>query len=180
MSIVLVGSTSGSVTLQEPAIAGSTVLTLPAVSGTVLTTASPKAGNVLQVVQAITQTSTSTSSTSYVTTSVSGSITPATTSNKILVQVFLGTSYASSGGVTGTVTIYRNASTDLAATSQGFALSSSVGNLPVAFAYLDSPSSTSSTTYTVYMKTNSGTFYVGGTNGGVAVSNSITLTEIAG
>jgi|LakMenEpi03Aug12_release.lakeMendotaPanAssembly.Ray.scaffolds.fasta_scaffold872920_2 hypothetical protein len=40
MSIVLVGSTSGSVTLQEPAIAGSTVLTLPATSGTVLTSAS--------------------------------------------------------------------------------------------------------------------------------------------
>ena len=35
MSIVLVGSTSGSVTLQEPAVAGTTVLTLPAVSGTV-------------------------------------------------------------------------------------------------------------------------------------------------
>jgi uncharacterized protein (AIM24 family) len=37
MSIVLVGSTSGSVTLQEPAVAGTTVLTLPAVSGTVIT-----------------------------------------------------------------------------------------------------------------------------------------------
>jgi hypothetical protein len=37
MSIVLQGSTSGSVTLQEPAVAGTTVLTLPAVSGTVIT-----------------------------------------------------------------------------------------------------------------------------------------------
>jgi hypothetical protein len=37
MSIVLVGSTSGSVTLQEPAIAGTTVLDLPATSGTVIT-----------------------------------------------------------------------------------------------------------------------------------------------
>jgi hypothetical protein len=35
MSLVLSGSTSGSVTLQEPAIAGTTVLDLPAVSGTV-------------------------------------------------------------------------------------------------------------------------------------------------
>ncbi len=52
MSIVLVGSTSGSITLQEPAVAGTTVLTLPAVSGTVLTTTSPKAGNVIQVVNA--------------------------------------------------------------------------------------------------------------------------------
>ena len=40
MSVVLFGSTSGSVTLQEPAVAGTTVLNLPAVTGTVLTTGS--------------------------------------------------------------------------------------------------------------------------------------------
>jgi di/tripeptidase len=33
MSIVLIGSTSGSVTLQEPAVAGTTVITLPATTG---------------------------------------------------------------------------------------------------------------------------------------------------
>lgn len=38
-SIVISGNTSGSVTLDAPAIAGSTVLTLPATSGTVVTTA---------------------------------------------------------------------------------------------------------------------------------------------
>ena len=37
-SIVVAGDTSGSVTLQAPAVAGSSVLTLPAVSGTVLST----------------------------------------------------------------------------------------------------------------------------------------------
>jgi hypothetical protein len=36
MSIVLLGSTSGSVTLQEPAVAGTTVFTLPAASGNVM------------------------------------------------------------------------------------------------------------------------------------------------
>lgn len=41
MSIVLVGSTSGSCTLQEQAVAGNTVLTLPTTSGTILTTATP-------------------------------------------------------------------------------------------------------------------------------------------
>jgi len=35
MSIVLMGSTSGSVTLQEPAVAGTTIIDLPATSGTV-------------------------------------------------------------------------------------------------------------------------------------------------
>jgi hypothetical protein len=44
MSIVLVGSSSGSITLQEPAVAGTTVLNLPATSGTVLTTGSTFAG----------------------------------------------------------------------------------------------------------------------------------------
>ena len=41
MSIVLVGSTSGSCTLQEQAVAGTTVLTLPTTSGTIAITASP-------------------------------------------------------------------------------------------------------------------------------------------
>lgn len=36
MSIVLQGSTSGSITLQEPAVAGSNTLNLPAVTGTVV------------------------------------------------------------------------------------------------------------------------------------------------
>ena len=47
MSLILQGSTSGSITLQEPAVAGSTVLDLPATSGTVALTsqllASPSA-----------------------------------------------------------------------------------------------------------------------------------------
>lgn len=46
MSIVLIGSTSGSVTLQEPAVAGSTVLDLPATSGTLMITANQKVINV--------------------------------------------------------------------------------------------------------------------------------------
>jgi len=36
MSIVLQGSTSGSVTLQEPAVAGTTTISLPATTGTVV------------------------------------------------------------------------------------------------------------------------------------------------
>jgi hypothetical protein len=39
-SVVIAGDTSGTVTLQAPAVSGTTVLTLPATSGTVLTTAS--------------------------------------------------------------------------------------------------------------------------------------------
>jgi hypothetical protein len=38
MSIVMLGATSGSVTLQEPAVAGTTVIDLPATSGTMVVT----------------------------------------------------------------------------------------------------------------------------------------------
>ncbi len=92
MSIVLVGSTSGSVTLQEPAVAGTTVLDLPAVSGTILTTTSPKAGNIIQVVH-VTKTNTF-SGTSVLdnggyfidVTGMSASITPSSTASKILIM----------------------------------------------------------------------------------------------
>lgn len=43
-SVVIAGNTSGSVTLDAPAVAGTTTLTLPTTSGTVLTTASTFAG----------------------------------------------------------------------------------------------------------------------------------------
>jgi hypothetical protein len=44
-SVVISGDTSGTVTLQAPAIAGTTVLTLPATSGTIITTASGTASS---------------------------------------------------------------------------------------------------------------------------------------
>ena len=44
-SVVISGDTSGSVTLQAPAVSGTTVLTLPATSGTVITTASGTASS---------------------------------------------------------------------------------------------------------------------------------------
>jgi hypothetical protein len=40
-AITIAGDTSGSITLDAPAVAGTTVLTLPATSGTVLTSSSP-------------------------------------------------------------------------------------------------------------------------------------------
>jgi hypothetical protein len=92
MSIVLEGSTSGSVTLQEPAVAGTTVLDLPATSGTVLTSASqsiPSAalptGSVLQVVESVITGTFSTTSTSYThATNTSLSITTSVANSKIL------------------------------------------------------------------------------------------------
>jgi hypothetical protein len=54
MSIVLVGSTSGSVTLQEPAVAGTTTLNLPAASGTVMVSGNQPAFRATLSTQSIT------------------------------------------------------------------------------------------------------------------------------
>ena len=88
MTVKLVGSTSGSVSLQAPASTtggAHRVLTLPDVNGTVATTTT--AGKILQVVST-TKTDQFTS-TAYAFTDVTGmsvSITPASASNKILIN----------------------------------------------------------------------------------------------
>jgi hypothetical protein len=197
MSIVLVGSTSGSVTLQEPAVAGTTVLTLPAVSGTVLTTTSPKAGNVLQVVQTFYKTTESIASATWTATGISASITPISTSNKILVIVTAITS--TTNDTYGGFRLYRNASEVTGANAT--AASGSAVNAFIAISptyatpwnntltsqYLDSPSSTSAQTYTLYWaRTYNGTINLNrpnnldtGNSYSICAPSSITLMEIA-
>ena len=88
MTVKLVGSTSGSVSLQAPASTSGgahRVLTLPDVNGTVATTTT--AGKILQVVQTVkTDQFTSTAYTYTDITGMSVSITPASASNKILIN----------------------------------------------------------------------------------------------
>ena len=89
MTVKLVGSTSGSVSLQAPASTtggAHRVLTLPDVNGTVATTTT--AGKILQVVQGTSTTYTTTTSTSsYVDTTLSQAITPTAAGSKILVSI---------------------------------------------------------------------------------------------
>jgi hypothetical protein len=164
MSIVLVGSTSGSVTLQEPAVAGSTVLTLPAVTGTVLTTTSPKAGNVIQVVSATYSTETTNSTTTYADTGLSASITPTSSSSKILVLVTIAGCQKSSGSSSNGLDLkLLRGSTDLITFTRyggwtGTALNLTFGNNSTE--YLDSPATTSSTTYKVQFRNETGSALV--------------------
>lgn len=122
-------------------------------------------GKVLQVVQATTDAITSTTSSTYVTTGLSGSITPSSTSSKVLILVTnsVTTNSSTDGGV---ITVFRGTTsgTNLASPATYFqywtalALSSpTLAYFPVAFNYLDSPSTTSSQTYTVAFKRNAGT-----------------------
>ena len=179
MSIVLVGSTSGSITLQEPAVSGSTVLSLPAVTGTILTTTSPKAGNVIQVVGATQATQTSTTSTSYVDTGLTATITPTSSSSKILV-IYSAQFRRSTGDVSnGVNVILVRGSTQIqkAAGYGGFTNTSIFQTWNVASSYVDSPATTSATTYKVqFSSTISGQQAVYLTDG---AEGYITLMEIA-
>ena len=183
MSIVLQGSTSGSVTLQEPAVAGTTVLTLPAVSGTVLTTTSPKAGNVIQVVNATYSTQASTSSGTFQDTGLSATITPSSSSSKILVIWAINGVYSGTGiGVetnlvrTSTQIVY----TENLAAREGTG-STDAGSGTSGGTYLDSPATTSAITYKCQYRSRNGSssVTVQFTGSGGASTSMMTLMEIA-
>jgi hypothetical protein len=188
MSIVLVGSTSGSVTLQEPAVAGSTVLTLPAVTGTVLTTTSPKAGNVLQVVQASTTTRVQITTSTYTDTNLTASITPSSSSSKILVLISqnIGTFNSSNAGTAGNLRIVRDSTTVFTSESVISIVAGlgSASELRVSgqysFNYLDSPATTSSVTYKTQVNLSSGGGRVEPQSNNGTSNSTIILMEIAG
>ena len=142
-----------------------TPTTLPAafVAGNVLTAAQLNAlrgaFRVLQVVSATSSTNVSTSSTTYVTTGLSATITPSATSSKIAIFAFSPFYLANSTGV-GDFTLFRGtvAGTNLATGSPaafGTIFASTTVYIPGAPSFIDSPSTTSATTYTLGMKVES-------------------------
>jgi hypothetical protein len=176
------------VSLSAPStLASDLSLTLPSADGTsgqVLQTngsgvlsfagVSASAGQVIQVVTATDSTERTTTSTSYVTASntLSVTITPSSSSNKIFIIVS-GCHYASSIG--SSFTIYRGATNLGTAVGMSYIPADNTGTGHMS--YLDSPATTSATTYQVYFKNNSG---------GIAYVNwnnarcSITCMEIKG
>jgi len=157
MSIVLQGSTSGSITLQEPAVAGSTVLSLPAVSGTLVTTGSPQSGSVLQVVNGTYATQVSNSTTTYADTGLTASITPKFATSTILVIVTHTQSQKTAGNSNSglTLNLCRNGSQIIEYTDAlGSTNSALLNQFSSSFIYSDSPATTSSTTYKTQFKNN--------------------------
>mgnify|MGYP000017419801 FL=1 len=136
-------------------------------------------GKILQATTTNKTNSFSTSSTSFVeVTGLNVSITPSSTSNKILIMSSF--SLGQFGGSTSAhITLYRN-STNLGNASNGMneIYNSVSGNFSCGsgVVYLDSPSSTSSVTYTIYARTGSGTAYVGNNS----ETSTITVMEVAG
>ena len=137
-------------------------------------------GAVLQVVQGVlTQASggTVTSSNSYVTTGITATITPTSTSSKILITI--SSNYdTEAAGRQPAWTIYRN-STSLSSAA-GFGNGYSAGSrLITSFLinFLDTPTTTSATTYTLYGKTFDTAAVEFNTQG---ITSTIVLQEIAG
>ena len=172
-SVVISGDTSGAITLSAPAVAGTNTITLPASTGTVVTTGSPATGNVIQVVSSLYSTTSSVASTTPAATGLTATITPKFSTSKIYLSV------SSSGGQTtagrsGFFYIYKNGSS-IAKIETGDGTSTSF--FTICLTYLDSPATTSATTYAIYIATDGvGTNYFAASSS----PSTMTLMEIAG
>jgi hypothetical protein len=138
---------------------------------------------VLQVVQATSTAQTSTTSTSFVTTNLAATITPSSSTSKILAIVNMADCLIDTAAKNGCATLYRG-STNLS--PAGTSVTNSMGVLRaesggvqsnISFSYLDSPATTSSTTYTVYFAilAASASFTINN----IGTASSIILMEIA-
>jgi len=137
------------------------------------------AGNVLQVIHSNFTSAISTTSSSLVTTGYSASITPSSTSNKIIVMFgFTGGNNTNTGsGIR--LGIYRGA-TNLTGTTGYFTWTQTSGvSLGTAINYVDSPATTSATTYTIYYGASNGTAYMQA-NGTSDFPAMLILMEVAG
>ena len=172
-------------TLQDSG--GNAILSSDGAGNITYTTGATGMGKVLQVQSTTKTDSFSTTSTSFTDiTGLSVSVTPTSTSNKILVMVCIGTHDATAAS-TGAYQIVRGStaigvgSTSTAAT-MGFTIEADRGE-GMSMNFLDSPSTTSATTYKLQMRSPSGnTLYVNERQGNTdyRTISTITVMEIAG
>ena len=135
-------------------------------------------GHVIQVVQGSTTSKVTTTSATYTDTTLSASITPSSTSSKILIAV--NQSLYNSGTANGNLRIVKDSTTLI---TQGYAPWDGVAFLSwVTFSYLDSPSTTSALTYKTTFARNSGSgdLIANFSSGAEDMTSFITLMEIAG
>lgn len=139
------------------------------------------AGAVLQVVNATTATQASASTTTYVDTNLTATITPTSSTNKILVLVSQNGVYKTSanGGNGVNLRLVKNSTALITFVFGGAYTGTTVENTQAASTcYLDSPATTSATTYKTQLASysNAATAYVQAYN----ETSTITLLEIAG
>lgn len=171
-SIQISGDTSGSIILQAPAVSGSTTLTLPTTTGTLVTSNAMPTGSVLQVVQVSYNTEFSTTSSTFADIGLSASITPSSTSNKILVLYSIG--YLMQDTNIAGLRLLRGSTVIQSSVRAAHALHASYFHNE----YLDSPATTSSITYKVQSNKNTGSSFA--TCWNAEQPSTITLMEIKG
>ena len=177
-------SGGGTFELKAPSSSGNTrVLTVPdTANGTVLTTTNPKAGNILGVSYGFRTGHLQTSSTSYVDSGITANITPASSSNKVLIQmnILMGINDATSSDQQVQVRILRDSTeifTERTADFMRYAVGGGEIDYMIAGQFLqnlDSPSSTSQLTYKLQVKR------TGGGTASVWAGSNICLMEVAG
>ena len=177
MTISIKPTASGSTIEQD----GSTILTVDGSGNISATNNFSATGHVLQVVNSSGSLALNTTSTSYVDTGLSATITPSSTSSKILVLISHVTQQdvsASSAAYAGFQLLRDSTSISEWVNYLGNAITTSAYNLFTGINYLDSPATTSAITYKTQVKRNggSGTVYLNINS----PHHSITLMEIAG
>jgi len=193
-SIALSGNAAGAgvFTLASPNSASSFTSTLPAVTGTLLSNKTP--GTVLQVVST-TKTDTFTSTVTGAYTDITGmsvSITPTSNTSKILVHVTgagmgqVGVSSLVVQLVRGSTAISIGDAAGSRTTASTNSYSSDTSQLgPFAIHFLDSPATTSATTYKIQFRLGSGTFFFNRTQTDTdsasfaRIASTITVMEVA-
>lgn len=171
---------TGTITASQIATVNANTITsgsIPVAQIPQLTTAKMPTGSVLQVVQGILSSNYSTNSTSFSAIGADVSITPSSSSNRILLLASVGVGVSASNYVD--MTIFRN-STNLAGAFGFLTTYSSAVTLSACqnFNYVDSPATTSAITYSIRMRTQSGVGY--GVVNGTGQLCTIIAMEIAG
>ncbi len=196
-------SGGGSVSFQAPSSTGDDrIITLPTTAdGTVLTTTNPKAGNIIQVVQAVKKDTQSINNQGYPSTSTAlvglqPSLTPSSSSNKILINwsIMIGggsNSHASfllsrsvGGSDTDDILIGDANELRVRVTQHGY-IDNIYDHRLFSGEFLDTPSTSNAVTYKIKFKTNDHTLYVNRSSNnsnadwsGTSTST-ITLKEVA-
>jgi hypothetical protein len=149
----LTNKTLTSPTLTTPALGTPSALVLTNATG--LPKSALPTGTVLQVVSFSTTSQTSTTGSTSVTTGLSASITPSSSSNKVL--ILMNTNCRTSVSSWIKFSLFKNGSgsgmPDFSS-GLGFSNNSNIQTMQFATNYLDSPATTSSTTYALYFANN--------------------------
>lgn len=192
ISITPSATGTGVFTISSPATNTDRSLVLPDEAGTIITTAgvpssAMPAGSVLQVIETSVSTRIDTTGTYPQTSGIQLSITPSSSSSKILVSAVLASHCVGTGSNTNKIGIFgiknQTSGTQLNLMRIGAQLSSSGSDtfIPVSFLELDSPNSTSAQTYEILLGRLNPTFDNNVVlNDYSGANTTITLMEIAG